>query len=458
MVTEVIKTVRASGGDYTTLSAAIAGEARDLVAADESCTIECYNDWPNGLDDQVNVSGFTTDADHCVKITSPISQRHHGILKNDAGEYAGFTLIVVPTNSWAIVTANNYVIIENIAIDVTNTGRGGGISIGTSTTGSVVKNCLVNAAKYQPSFKAFQLSPNSSRTATIVNCLATNSEFAFGLGYRGSVYAYNCMSIDSSVYGFRFNENLAASTITLRNCLSRAATGSDFSLGSSAGGTRDVQYCASADATADDWGGTGNRINQTFDFVDESADNFQITEDDTGAQRYGIDLSSDPIYPFSDDIAANIRTIPWDIGAFVAAFSVNVKDNSLYSMLQKRISHLAGHLIKHLCNQRYFYYHNCTNWKFPLWVQIQPLFPTEANNELGISNQVDRALFIIPRQSNRWGDFPNDDGINIGDILVNVTNATERWYIQDYNWDDVGAVCTITAEKRFIKTTVENTI
>lgn len=40
MATEVIKTIKSSGGDYTTLHAFKAGEVRDLVAADEIAVAE----------------------------------------------------------------------------------------------------------------------------------------------------------------------------------------------------------------------------------------------------------------------------------------------------------------------------------------------------------------------------------------------------------------------------------
>ena len=48
MATEIVHTIRASGGDYTTLSAWEAAQQRDLVAADEIAVAECYNDWRVG--------------------------------------------------------------------------------------------------------------------------------------------------------------------------------------------------------------------------------------------------------------------------------------------------------------------------------------------------------------------------------------------------------------------------
>ena len=72
-------------------------------------------------------------------------------------------------------------------------------------------------------------------------------------------------------------------------------------------------YSATNDATADDQGGDGNRVNQTFDFVDTVENSYQITENDTGAKGYGLDMSAS----YTTDILGDTRTVPWDIGAYM---------------------------------------------------------------------------------------------------------------------------------------------
>jgi hypothetical protein len=76
-----------------------------------------------------------------------------------------------------------------------------------------------------------------------------------------------------------------------------------------------VRYTASSDATADDLGGEGNRINQAFFFKDEAADDFHLSLFDKGAKDWGTNQVSDAFYPLADDLDFEKRKLPWDIGA-----------------------------------------------------------------------------------------------------------------------------------------------
>lgn len=106
----------------------------------------------------------------------------------------------------------------------------------------------------------------------------------------------------------------ASATLNIVNCLSSNNTGSDFT------GTMTASYCSSEDATADDNGGSGNRINQTFTFTNSGADDFSITLSDAGAKDFGTNLSGDANLPVTTDILRTSRPQPsggsFDIGAF----------------------------------------------------------------------------------------------------------------------------------------------
>ena len=39
---------------------------------------ECYNDWTDGLEDYLNINGWTTDNTRYIKIYTPASERHNG--------------------------------------------------------------------------------------------------------------------------------------------------------------------------------------------------------------------------------------------------------------------------------------------------------------------------------------------------------------------------------------------
>ena len=79
MPTTVVKTIRASGGDYTTLTAWEAANQGNLVTADEIRVAECYDDWASGLDDKLVIDGSTTDATRYLMITVAAGHRHTGI-------------------------------------------------------------------------------------------------------------------------------------------------------------------------------------------------------------------------------------------------------------------------------------------------------------------------------------------------------------------------------------------
>jgi hypothetical protein len=58
-------TVKTSGGDYTSLNAALAGEAIDLVANTRILTIECYAFTDTTA---VTISGYTSDESYYVNM------------------------------------------------------------------------------------------------------------------------------------------------------------------------------------------------------------------------------------------------------------------------------------------------------------------------------------------------------------------------------------------------------
>ena len=75
MATTVVKTIRASGGDYTTLTAWEAANQGDLTLLDEIRIAECYNDWPTGLSDNLIITGSVTDATRYMKVTVAAGHR-----------------------------------------------------------------------------------------------------------------------------------------------------------------------------------------------------------------------------------------------------------------------------------------------------------------------------------------------------------------------------------------------
>ena len=133
-----------------------------------------------------------------------------------------------------------------------------------------------------------------------------------GYGFKhqyGTAYINNCTSIDN-IYGY-WIKNVTASTLI--NCIGYSNTTKDFHRQD--GNNPSVTYSASDDATADDWGGSGNRIDQTITFEDYDNDDFHLASTDAGAKDYGDDLSDDANLPIWRDIDGTERGTTWDIGA-----------------------------------------------------------------------------------------------------------------------------------------------
>ena len=299
MATLVTHTLRSSGGDYTTMSAWEAGEQRDLVALDEQEVLECYNDWPGGLVDSVNVAGWTTDATRYIRVMTPVTERHTGIPQT--GFFIQKGLAWVPL----IGLHADYMVLEGL--DVINTDSNGtGITLGGASSVKV-ESCICKGGRH--GFESFS---SVSFKHYLRNCLAYECSVGFMLwstAARLSSHLHSCTAVDCSGTGFASNVLYVPDTVYYKNCLG-AGNGTDFNLHVS----NNVAYCASADATADDAGGTGNRINQTFTFEDAANDDYHLASTDAGAIGYGTDLSSDPDYPFSDDVDGDTRAAPWDIG------------------------------------------------------------------------------------------------------------------------------------------------
>lgn len=205
MATEVISTIRSSGGDYTSLSSWEAGEQKNLVTADEISTAECYNDWPSGLSDEVNITGWTTDSTRYCKITVAFGHRHDGTPQS------GFYIKKGTTGSSLLLNQQTGSVFEWLDGEQTTAssrkycfrtfgagarfinciGKNAGTdqaAFATNVTGLVLRCCLAYS-----SWTGFE---NSSGTVA-QNCVAANCTRGFG-GSGGNGVATNCVAYSNT--------------------------------------------------------------------------------------------------------------------------------------------------------------------------------------------------------------------------------------------------------------------
>ncbi len=287
---------------------------------------ECYNDWPSGLEDNFWISGWTTSATNYVKVYTLASERHDGWTWTDDTQtvYSGFA--VVNNSIYCTIRASNYYTqIEGVIVNQNN--KGGGTYSGLRLGDYVKADSII--AFNSPKAGVMTVPGTWTNPLYLSNILVYDNNYGIYNGY--GVRLYNVTAVNNTSYGIYKNNLL---TTYLKNVLAYDNGIKDFY--NSGSGDFDVLNCASSDDTADDFGGSGNRIDQEFSFVDEDNDDFHLALDDTGARNFGTDLSLDSTFPISTDIDGEVRDVDgegWDIGAdesgqdFVSKIRVNTESD-----------------------------------------------------------------------------------------------------------------------------------
>ena len=306
MATRIIKTVKPSGGDYTSLAGAIAGEASDFVAGDKIIELDLY-----AMQDtaQAVVSGATTDATRYWDIVA--IDIHSGVY--DAAKYR-----LEPTDTDALVIDDEFVRVYGLQIDVQGpTGVRAELYlrfIGTPSDVRMERFILAGNGANSSGIAT----ESGAFTAKLGNGIIYDCSQAFAGGFRfsgsGLCYAED-LTFNNCFYGIRDSHG-GSGTITVKNVIASAPTDTGFLLDAGSWGAG-TDYNASSDGTST--AGTHNRVSQTFTFVNAGAKNFHLAGGDAGAKGFGTDLSADANYPITKDIDGETPSAPWNIGADQAA-------------------------------------------------------------------------------------------------------------------------------------------
>ena len=247
MPTTVVKTIRASGGDYTTLSAWEAANQGNLVTADEVRVAECYNDWPSGLNDAVNIDGSTTDATRYMAITVAAGHRHTG--KPDTG------FRIVRSVAYGAVITFSDPSCRASWLDVRNTGTEGSAirQNGGDGSNSRASRCIgrtTGTAVYVSGFAtlayAYQClaigapvgfsGTGTYGTFDMVGCVASGCATGFQLDSPGTTgkrvancVAYNCTTNYTGTFDAALSGNNASTSGTMPGSSNVSGIGSsDF--------------------------------------------------------------------------------------------------------------------------------------------------------------------------------------------------------------------------------------
>ncbi|MBA4386660.1 MAG: hypothetical protein C0404_01695 [Verrucomicrobia bacterium] len=282
-----------------------------------NAVVECYNDWPTGLRDAVNITGWTSSPDHYVKVVVPAAQRHKGRLFNSDGvTYSGFTLVNATFSGYSLGLSQPYTRAEGVAIHgLTGTVRRvGGVYM---VNGTWCDKGLICNAGYDP-YHDGVASIKCGSENYIMNTIVMNSRGGDGIDSAyGAARILNVTVVNGQGVGIRGGRT---STI-MRNVISSGNAGGDYFYNDPAvQGWPDMGYCASSDGTAT---GTASRVSQTFRFVSAVSNDYHLATDDTCARGCGTSLS-DYVPPVITDIDGEFRTGIYDIGADQVASSGTV--------------------------------------------------------------------------------------------------------------------------------------
>lgn len=293
-------TVKPSGGDYTTLNAAFAGEVGNLVSLDRQLDIVC-----DAFSDTTMANtgaGWTTDATRFVRVKAAAGAENKGI--KDQGYH------VTGDGNRGVLSYISHLRFEDIQIAATS----GGIGLQqVADVGDIrVDRCYVIGL----SNEGIRIPARASGSGTL---LVRNSVVVGGLSHAATslvtLYVYNCVILGNTT-------EPGPNTAYYKNVI--FGSGGDLLSYGGDGASVSVTNCASDETltlnAGTGWGyyqvdGGGNRSNQTFTFVDAANGNYHLASNDAGALDYGTDLSGDATWPFSGDIDGVTRTGTWDIGA-----------------------------------------------------------------------------------------------------------------------------------------------
>ena len=321
MATLLEHTVMPSGGDFTSVSAAIEHiktDHADLTLADVYAEVKIDGTWSSADTTAVAIENIVTDVTRNLKIYTTVQARHDG--RWDTGAH---WLSVDPGLYGGVVELNS---VEYVHLD--------GLQVGVSASGN---------SRYGIHVKGDLRTDNANAT-WISNCVAkgvggTARTLCYGLYINGDyadvhlwnsvlfnnraggtcygVYAYasggSLAAYSSTIIGGEHGLRRSLGTVTAKNIYAGGSVSSDFY------GTMTKAACASSDLTGNTTPDDLTEIpvsTSTFVNVTPGSEDFNLVSGSPLIGK-GTDTSGEgaPLN-FTTDIVGTARGSVWDVGAF----------------------------------------------------------------------------------------------------------------------------------------------
>lgn len=286
MANERLRTIMLSGGDYTDLVAAEAGEQGNLVTADEYLVLEYRGDWSSAPDTgSVVIDGSTTDATRYIEVRTDSANRH-------AGAWDANKAVLVGDAAAAVIrVADANVFLRGLQIETNATATYG---IGGTSGAFEVDSCLIDASAGAAN-GCLGVTGSSTSVLTAKNVATKGGDAGFFRGTNGSANLYNC-----TLYGAALGIEGSTTAVTLINSLLQ-------------GNTADVDGTlnAASDYNCDEDGSApgANSITETASFVSAAAFDLHLA---AALSAQGTDLSGSGV---TTDFEGDARSATPDIGA-----------------------------------------------------------------------------------------------------------------------------------------------
>jgi hypothetical protein len=301
MATLLKHTVKPSGGDFTTLDAAIdhlAASHSNLVTADVYAEIEISGSWssPDAAAVTISSGAITTDATRYISIYTDTANR--ATMPWDANKY-NLTVTAGGDGVAALTISALYVRVSGLQIKIDIGAYSSNRIVDLSGTEQRLSDCLCVANN------SYYGITSDATTAYIWDCVSLGAGRGINCS-SGTMSIYNCVSVTPWI-GIRND----IGTVTCKNCYAEG----DYE---AYVGTITLTTCASADTT-----GTAGLQNvalgtDTFVNVTGGSEDFHLAADGLSPlENTGTNTSGDPApLNFTTDMDGVTFADDWDIGAF----------------------------------------------------------------------------------------------------------------------------------------------
>jgi len=265
--------------------------------------IECYS-----MSDTTAVNITTpwvTSATNYLRIYTPISERHLGTW-NDTK----YRLEIASASNTRAITCNiAYACIDGLQISVdstsTNYADAIGFTLSTASSYIITSNCIIKGINDNYGSGIYVVNNTGYIYNNMIYDFTGSTSYGLYSNTGTALYVYNNTLINCD-YGLRGTAFLYAKNNIFRsNALAPTTNMTAANCGYNATDAASLGYTAQ----------TGDRVSQTFAFVNEIGYDFHLSAIDTGARNFGLTDPSSGV--FLDDIDGNTRPgqLIWDIGA-----------------------------------------------------------------------------------------------------------------------------------------------